>query len=428
MCASIKDAWLKIITENTNLHWICDKCNGKWSSTVSACSENNLLIKEIECLQRERELTKKLLEGLEYTVSLQKDIIYLQEDRLKHSNKQGKEGETRRYHNQNITPRPPLSSEVAGGSDAATQSTSSVVSNGATVRKPTSPRPAKSFVSVAKSTAIGTNNTTSKLPMPSSSVTLDVNNCNMRLGETSTLSNSRQEYIVNNNKVIFDRKAVGNAVIQAQQINYMEEIRQLGKDQYDNDWTVVDHKQNRNRNRKFVVGRGTGDTTAIKTIPKYAALHVTRLAPNTKPEDLKTILIDKFPEVVCEPVQSKHPGYLKEEKWDDILTINDPNRKYESFYNTLYYYFDKSFPLCTSKKKTEDKSWINSNIKNYGKYIKDLYVRSKMTNCERHKQLFKTEKKNYRKYLQNYKTTINENKIAISDNKTKVAWTIFNQE
>lgn len=62
---------------------------------------------------------------------------------------------------------------------------------------------------------------------------------------------------------------------------------------------------NRTRGRQFLVGGD--DTNNILTVPKYISLHVSRLSPGTKPEDLKTFLISNFPEVTCEPHQSKHP-------------------------------------------------------------------------------------------------------------------------
>ena len=61
----------------------------------------------------------------------------------------------------------------------------------------------------------------------------------------------------------------------------------------------------RRRNRRFVVGRNE-ENNYVKEVPKYTLLHVTRLHPRTKPEDLKKILINKFPEVVCEEHTSKH--------------------------------------------------------------------------------------------------------------------------
>ena len=75
MCISIKDAWQKIFLENTNVRWFCDVCNVSWISKVSTKMDNEILRKENECLLRELKLNQKILEGLEYTLELQKSKI-----------------------------------------------------------------------------------------------------------------------------------------------------------------------------------------------------------------------------------------------------------------------------------------------------------------------------------------------------------------
>jgi len=61
----------------------------------------------------------------------------------------------------------------------------------------------------------------------------------------------------------------------------------------------------------------------LQTVPKRVALHVSRLSQDTKPEDLRQILIKEFPEVLCETNQSKHPQLYASVK----VTINQINFK-----------------------------------------------------------------------------------------------------
>nr|CAH7769349.1 unnamed protein product [Callosobruchus chinensis] len=75
-CVSVKDSWLKIITECENLLWVCDDCRRfVQKNTESSKAETNILRKEIECLNREIGLTKKVVAELEYSNELQKTLL-----------------------------------------------------------------------------------------------------------------------------------------------------------------------------------------------------------------------------------------------------------------------------------------------------------------------------------------------------------------
>lgn len=59
VCASIKDTWYKIFSENTNIIWICDNCK------YSICINGKMSMKkENEYLKREKELLDKLLQEM----------------------------------------------------------------------------------------------------------------------------------------------------------------------------------------------------------------------------------------------------------------------------------------------------------------------------------------------------------------------------
>lgn len=96
----------------------------------------------------------------------------------------------------------------------------------------------------------------------------------------------------------FSTSTVKSAIMEAQTAVKIRDIQQLA-DQND-DWKVQ-------KRRRFVVGGNNDESIVIKAVPKYISLHVTRLRPNTKREELKEMLLTEFPEVQCETHLSKYP-------------------------------------------------------------------------------------------------------------------------
>lgn len=64
------------------------------------------------------------------------------------------------------------------------------------------------------------------------------------------------------------------------------------------------HPVTRKRNRKFLVGN-TMNTAGVETVPRLAWLHVTRLKPETKSEELSNFLKENLTDVICELHSSK---------------------------------------------------------------------------------------------------------------------------
>ena len=108
---------------------------------------------------------------------------------------------------------------------------------------------------------------------------------------------------------------------------------------------------------------------------------------------------------------------LSSERWHEVYRSPDVNTKYKIFYDTLYYHFDISFPLTTSRARSCERGWISNEIKNYSAYVRDLYMLYKQTNCNNVLNKYKQEKRAYKKYLSIYKKTINDSKISASNNK-----------
>nr|CAI5866759.1 unnamed protein product [Callosobruchus analis] len=74
-CVSIKNNWMKIIPACDNLMWLCDVCKSSYLTSESDKADITVIKKEIECLKRELSSTEKLLENLDYTVTIQKSLL-----------------------------------------------------------------------------------------------------------------------------------------------------------------------------------------------------------------------------------------------------------------------------------------------------------------------------------------------------------------
>lgn len=119
---------------------------------------------------------------------------------------------------------------------------------------------------------------------------------------------------------------------------------------------------------------------------------------------------------------------LRTESWDEVRLACGSDAKYAAFFRILYYYFDLSFPLNRCRIKPKETKSVSREIRCYSDYIKDLYVWCKLTNSQETLNVYKTERKKYRKYLSDYHKNINEEKITNSKNKGKTAWNIINRE
>lgn len=83
-CSGIRDTHCKFITECKNVVWFCSECNieglqtnkvgGAFTVTQMSC-EITVLKKEIECLNREKDLLRKLLSEMENTTTLLKSKV-----------------------------------------------------------------------------------------------------------------------------------------------------------------------------------------------------------------------------------------------------------------------------------------------------------------------------------------------------------------
>ncbi|XP_030751008.1 uncharacterized protein LOC115878599 [Sitophilus oryzae] len=86
-CVNIRDSWYKFLTENSSLFWFCDHCKNLWRSN-KVIDENlvpnecETLRKEVECLNREKELLNNLISELKYSNETQKALISTYQNRV----------------------------------------------------------------------------------------------------------------------------------------------------------------------------------------------------------------------------------------------------------------------------------------------------------------------------------------------------------
>lgn len=88
--------------------------------------------------------------------------------------------------------------------------------------------------------------------------------------------------------------------------------------------------QQKRRRRHFVVGSNS-ENSSIQTVPKLVSLHVTRLDPSVTPDQMKTLLISRFPEVECESHVSKRP-----ELYSSIKVSIDRNHLKEAWQRDVW--------------------------------------------------------------------------------------------
>lgn len=102
-------------------------------------------------------------------------------------------------------------------------------------------------------------------------------------------------------------KAVSTALLQAQSAAIMGKCVNLVKDVEPADGDGWQDVAKRRRRRTVVVGTSTNPSN-IKGVPRFVSLHAYRMDPDTKCEDLVTMLKKHFPEVSCESLKPRHPG------------------------------------------------------------------------------------------------------------------------
>nr|CAI5834020.1 unnamed protein product [Callosobruchus analis] len=76
VCVSLKDMWLKALTDCENIVWLCDQCKH------SFFSETLSLKKEIDALKKEKSLTEAMLTEVQYSSELQKTMIKVYEEQI----------------------------------------------------------------------------------------------------------------------------------------------------------------------------------------------------------------------------------------------------------------------------------------------------------------------------------------------------------
>ncbi|KAG5862529.1 hypothetical protein JTB14_034520 [Gonioctena quinquepunctata] len=119
----------------------------------------------------------------------------------------------------------------------------------------------------------------------------------------------KKKEINNESRPIISSKQVSEAVLEAKSktvlnnLIHIEENTENESAHFRNGaWSQV----NPRKKRKFLVGK-TETPCNVETVPKMVSLHVTRLKPETKPEELEKFLEGRLEGVSCETHLSKMP-------------------------------------------------------------------------------------------------------------------------
>ncbi|KAG5886974.1 hypothetical protein JTB14_006616 [Gonioctena quinquepunctata] len=135
-----------------------------------------------------------------------------------------------------------------------------------------------------------------------------LNKSNRGLASSVFRTNNRNSEAKNPNPLTTQQLGMG--ILQAQTINKMDEIIQLGQEggqtQVNNFMSSEQPWRTAKRRRKFVIGKNEV-SDMVRTVPKFTSLHVTRLSPDIKPEDFQALLEPNLPGVHCELHQSMRP-------------------------------------------------------------------------------------------------------------------------
>lgn len=118
--------------------------------------------------------------------------------------------------------------------------------------------------------------------------------------------------------------------------------------------------------------------------------------------------------------------HLNKETWASIYTGTEVNRMSDDFLGIFQHYFDTSFPKLPTYKKHVRKKYFSPELKILSDSLRDLNLLYKSTGDPNILQLYKTKKRNYKKFVSNYTITENDNKIINSKNKSKAVWNVFN--
>ncbi|KAK9885692.1 hypothetical protein WA026_012457, partial [Henosepilachna vigintioctopunctata] len=126
--------------------------------------------------------------------------------------------------------------------------------------------------------------------------------------QTVTTNDANQCQLEEIKNSSINSKTVNVRILQEKQSLIMNKLQNTDSDlrtEIVSDWQKINNRENRIRNRKCVIGCYE-TTVGVKIVPRNAALHVSRLHPNTKADDPERTLVKTFPDVKCELRQSKH--------------------------------------------------------------------------------------------------------------------------
>jgi hypothetical protein len=120
---------------------------------------------------------------------------------------------------------------------------------------------------------------------------------------------------------------------------------------------------------------------------------------------------------------------LKTETWSDVYVDSHFDTKFSALYEKFLFYFNVAFPMILTKstRKNINKQWITNEIRAFSVKLKDLFIRSKSSNCKDLELEYKSLKKSYRLLLNSSKRSYNNDRLLKCSNKSRETWKIINE-
>ena len=148
------------------------------------------------------------------------------------------------------------------------------------------------------------------------------------------------------------------------------------------------------------------------------------------------ILIDKIKvqhndrpmiRIFSERNKIKYKELLNENNWEELINVNDISISCSNVVKQIQLCYNAAFPkIRQSIKKSKDKPWITTSLKECSKKKNKLYVKYKNTKNKEDDNVYKKYKKIFEKALKNAEDNYYKIKISECHKNSKKIWKILN--
>nr|CAH7726507.1 unnamed protein product [Callosobruchus chinensis] len=117
--------------------------------------------------------------------------------------------------------------------------------------------------------------------------------------------------------------------------------------------------------------------------------------------------------------------YLEAEDWLQVFSSSDFQQAFQSFYSSLLYYFEISFPKRRRFVKPDKKNWINNDVIKSSIYLKDLFVMK--NNYPELVPAYEQAKRKHSDLVKSTKKGFYRERIMSSSDNTKYLWKVVSE-